>query len=70
MRVVDAGCGQGLVGALFAGRIAYRGIELDRRDAERASAAMPGAEIVHGDIRSTDFGASDVVRYDAIWIQL
>lgn len=61
LRVLDVGCGQGLVGALFAGRIAYRGIELDRRDAERASAAAPGAQIVQGDIRSTDFGRADVV---------
>ena len=61
MRVLDVGCGQGLIGALFAGRIAYRGIELDRRDAERASAAVPGAEIVQGDMRSTAFGIADVV---------
>ena len=60
-RVLDVGCGQGLVGALYAGRISYRGIELDRRDAERASAALPGAQIIHGDVRSTDFGTADLV---------
>lgn len=61
MTLLDVGCGQGLLGALFAGRIAYRGIELDRRDAERASAAVPGARIVQGDMRSCGFEPADAI---------
>lgn len=61
MRVLDLGCGQGLVGALFAERIGYRGIEPDARDVGRAMSALPGADIVAGDMRSADFGQADAI---------
>ena len=64
-RVLDVGCGQGLLAALLAadGRdVRYRGIDLAARDIERArSAAPPSSELVAGDMRAADFGKADVV---------
>jgi SAM-dependent methyltransferase len=78
-RVLDLGCGQGVLGSLFAaaheahrrgqwpagwpapGADAVRGIDLRRRDIERAKLAHPQGEYVHGDIRSTSFGAADAI---------
>jgi SAM-dependent methyltransferase len=66
-RLLDLGCGQGLLAALLraAGRprlAAYRGIELMARDVERAHLALgPGCGIEQGDIRRADFGAADAV---------
>jgi trans-aconitate methyltransferase len=65
-RVLDLGCGQGLLAALLAqsfdpAAITYRGIDLGARDIERARHAASAAEFVCGDIRSVDFGAADVV---------
>lgn len=66
-RVLDLGCGQGLLAALLqapgAPRIAaYRGIELMAPDVARAHRALgPGCGVVQGDIRTADFGAADVV---------
>jgi SAM-dependent methyltransferase len=66
-RVLDLGCGQGLLGALLAAvpapRIAsYRGIELMARDVERARRALGAAcGVERGDIREMDLGAADVV---------
>ncbi len=62
-RVLDLGCGQGLLASLLlAGdsRCRVRGIELMPRDAERAQTALgDAAEIVCGDIRHETFGATD-----------
>jgi SAM-dependent methyltransferase len=80
-RVLDLGCGQGVLGALLQtakechaarewpvawppppdpGRL--RGIDLRQKDVARAQAAnVDGAEWVCGDIRTTGFGAADVV---------
>lgn len=64
-RVLDLGCGQGLLAAvlLAAGRgCRFRGIELMPRDAQRAKTALgKSAQIVCGDIRQEDFGDTDVV---------
>jgi len=66
-RVLDLGCGQGLLAALLAAvgapRIAaYRGIELKARDVARAHRALgAGCGVELGDIRSTDFGTVDAV---------
>ncbi len=66
-RILDLGCGQGLLAALLAadarhGGWRYRGIDLAGRDIERARAAAgPNDELVAGDIRSVDFGTADVV---------
>ena len=64
-RLLDIGCGQGLLGALLAadGRdVRYRGIDLGARDIERArSAAPPGRELVAADMRNVEFGSADVV---------
>jgi len=66
-RILDVGCGQGLVAALLAaegrhGRWRYRGIDASARDIERARyAAGPAGELVMGDLRSTAFGEADVV---------
>jgi SAM-dependent methyltransferase len=66
-RVLDLGCGQGLLAALLkapgAPRIAaYRGIELMAPDVARAHRALgPGCGVVPGDIRTADFGTADVV---------
>jgi len=66
-RLLDLGCGQGLLAGLLAAagtpRIAsYRGIEMMARDvvrAHRALGAACGVEL--GDIRSAGFGSADVV---------
>lgn len=69
-RVVDLGCGQGLLGAWFAsaGRAGlgdddgasrwsidtYCGIDQSRRDVARARVALPGARIIEADLRGFD----------------
>lgn len=66
-RVLDLGCGQGLLASLLAAarapRIAaYRGIELMAPDVARAHRALGrSCGVVQGDIRSADFGAADAV---------
>ena len=66
-RVLDLGCGQGLLRALLDAadgpRLAsYRGIELMARDVERAHRALgEDCGVAPGDIRSAPFGAADVV---------
>ena len=66
-RILDLGCGQGLLAVLLAadgrhGDWRYRGIDRAGRDIERARAAAgPNAELVAGDIRSVHFGTADVV---------
>jgi len=64
-RILDLGCGQGLLAAwlLAAGsRAEIRGIELVRRYALRARQALGAqAEFVIGDVRGTDFGRADGV---------
>ena len=66
-RLLDLGCGQGLLAALLAAAgaprlAAYRGIELMARDVARAHRAL-GARcgVQQGDIRSAGFGAADAV---------
>lgn len=66
-RLLDLGCGQGLLAALLGAArtprlAAYRGIELMARDVARARSAL-GAEcgVQQGDIRSAAFGAPDAV---------
>ena len=63
-RVVDLGCGQGVLAALLAaGKIDVRftGIDFMARDIERARHACPDARFIAGDIRTTGFGAADAV---------
>ena len=66
-RILDLGCGQGLLAALLraagAPRVAaYRGIELMATDVARAHRALgPGCGVELGDIRIAGFGAADVV---------
>ena len=66
-RLLDLGCGQGLLRALLdaagAPRLAsYRGIELMARDVERARRALGDAcGVARGDVRTAPFGAADVV---------
>jgi 2-polyprenyl-3-methyl-5-hydroxy-6-metoxy-1,4-benzoquinol methylase len=66
-RILDLGCGQGLLAALLraagAPRIAaYRGIELMATDVARAQRALgAGCGVELGDIRTAGFGAADVV---------
>ena len=66
-RILDLGCGQGLLAGLLAEaggpRIAsYRGIEMMVRDVARAHRALGGGCGVElGDIRNIGFGAADVV---------
>ena len=61
-RVLDLGAGQGLLGALLAGRVAaYRAIERDGRDARRAREALPDADVIEGDARSIAFGTADAI---------
>jgi len=66
-RLLDLGCGQGLLAALLAAAgaprlAAYRGVELMARDVARAHRAL-GADcgVRQGDIRDADFGAADAV---------
>ena len=75
-RILDLGAGQGVLAALLAAVTAcadwppgwpaaprgtrVRGIEIARRDVERARAAATGMEIVQGDIRTAPFGEADV----------
>lgn len=79
-RLLDLGCGQGVLGALLlAARERHaagewpagwapppnprrmRGIELMRKDVDRARASDPEGEWVRGDIRTTEFGPADAV---------
>ena len=63
-RVIDLGCGQGVLAALLAaGKIDVRftGIDFMARDIERARHACPDARFIAGDIRTTGFGAADAV---------
>lgn len=66
-RVLDLGCGQGLLTGLLAAagtpRIAsYRGIEMMARDVARAHKALgAGCGVELGDIRRAAFGTADVV---------
>ena len=63
-RVLDLGCGQGLLASLLLAadhRCRVRGIELMPADAERGRLAIGDvAEIVCGDIREQPFGRADV----------
>jgi SAM-dependent methyltransferase len=66
-RLLDLGCGQGLLAALLAAAgaprlAAYRGLELMARDVARAQRAL-GREcgVRQGDIRGAEFGAVDAV---------
>jgi SAM-dependent methyltransferase len=63
-RVVDVGCGQGLVAALLGAAgvrpASYTGIELNARDAARAR-HVAWASIVHGDMRAAEIPAADVI---------
>lgn len=63
-RVLDLGCGQGLLAALLDAAqrgCRVRGIELMPADVARARAALgDAAEFVQGDIRDADFGTADV----------
>jgi SAM-dependent methyltransferase len=66
-RLLDLGCGQGLLAALLtaagAPRVAaYRGVELMARDVARARIALgPDCRVEQADIRSALFGTADVV---------
>jgi SAM-dependent methyltransferase len=80
-RILDLGCGQGLLAAwLLAAQgfarhenwpqawaappqpLRFRGIELGRRDVERARVALGGrADITVGDVRTADFGSADSI---------
>lgn len=66
-RLLDLGCGQGLLRALLdaagAPRLAsYQGIELMARDVDRARRALGEAcGVAQGDVRTAPFGAADVV---------
>jgi SAM-dependent methyltransferase len=65
-RVLDLGCGQGLVAALLeaAGTppVAYAGFDLSARDIERARAMRkPWSRFETGDIRTCDMPTSDVI---------
>ncbi len=66
-RILDLGCGQGLLAALLCAtpamrNVAYRGIELMAADVARAHQAL-GVEcgVQLGDIRHAEFGAADAV---------
>lgn len=66
-RLLDLGCGQGLLAALLAAAgaprlAAYRGLEMMARDVQRAHLAL-GADcgVQQADIRMSDLGTADVV---------
>ena len=64
MRLVDLGCGQGVLAALLAAGgidVRFTGIDLMARDIERARHACPDARFIAGDIRTMGFGAADAV---------
>jgi cyclopropane fatty-acyl-phospholipid synthase-like methyltransferase len=64
-RVLDLGCGQGLLASLLIAAdrgCRVHGIELMPRDAQRAATALgASARIVCGDIRHEEFGPADTV---------
>jgi trans-aconitate methyltransferase len=63
-RLLDLGCGQGLVASLLAGArgdVRVTGIDLMEREIARARAAVPEATFIAGDIAKTPFPAADVV---------
>jgi SAM-dependent methyltransferase len=66
-RLLDLGCGQGLLASLLAAAgaprlAAYRGLELMARDVARAQRALgPECGVRLGDIRGAEFGAADAV---------
>lgn len=66
-RLLDLGCGQGLLAALLAAAraprlAAYRGVELMARDVARAHRALgPDCGVQQGDIRSAEFGSADAI---------
>jgi SAM-dependent methyltransferase len=66
-RLLDLGCGQGLLAAILATvrgdeRYRYRGIDLSTRDIERARIAGRAVDqFAVGDIRAVDYGKVDVV---------
>lgn len=66
-RILDLGCGQGLLAALLIAApatriVAYRGIELMATDVARAHQALgAGCGVERGDIRHAEFGATDAV---------
>lgn len=66
-RVLDLGCGQGLLAALLraagAPRVAaYRGLELMARDVARAHRALgESCGVTQGDIRAAPYGTADAV---------
>ncbi|WP_338413767.1 class I SAM-dependent methyltransferase [uncultured Sphaerotilus sp.] len=67
-RVLDIGCGQGLLASLLlargAGVVRFTGIELMARDVARARTALAGADtatFVCGDMCAADLPVSDVV---------
>lgn len=63
-RVLDLGCGQGVLAALIAATgegHAIHGIDMRSRDVERARSAVPEARFDRGDIRTADYGHADVV---------
>lgn len=63
-RVVDLGCGQGLLATLLAVHrvdVRFTGIDLMAHDIQRAKHACPDANFIAGDIRTTGFGAAEAV---------
>jgi len=64
-RVLDLGCGQGLLAVLLelAGErpAKFHGIDIRPHDIARARAAAPQGEWVEGDMRTSEFPASDAV---------
>ena len=66
-RLLDLGCGQGLLAALLAAAAsprlaAYRGVELMASDVARAHLALgEDCGVQQGDIRSVDFGVADAI---------
>lgn len=63
-RLLDLGCGQGLVASLLATAKVdahVTGIDLMEREIARARAAVPQATFIAGDIAKTEFPAADVV---------